>query len=444
MFDKIKNILREAKSNPLKRSMLLSTLCKPIGMLISFLYTPLLLSYLGDEAYGLWSTILSVINWINYFDVGIGQGLRNTLSKQINSGDEEGANKATSTGYIVLSSISGISFILGTAFILIADLGLLFNTTINLRSALLVSFFCICINFVLGLSRSMLFATQQAEKVSFMTVLVQLINLVGIFVLSQFSQGSLIAVAIVIGLSGIVVNLLFSGGLWRKYKFLIPKFKNYDKNQLKDVCSIGIKFFFIQIAAMILYTTDNMIITVLFGPEFVTPYHTSYTAFGIVNGLFAAFSSPLWSRYTVAKQNGDYVFIKKTINSLLKMMPFIVLVLLIGVFAFEPVSKIWLHKELDYDPGLNACMAVYNVLVIWGSIYATVMNGMGKVNQQLVLGVSTAILNIPLSVFFAKYCGMRTTGVLMGTIVCMLIANIPNTISITRYLNRKIKEQQST
>ena len=442
MIDKIKTILREAKNNPLKRSMLLSALCKPVSMIISFVYTPVLLNYLGEESYGLWSTILSVINWINYFDVGIGQGLRNTLSKQIATGDEDGANRAASTGYTILSGISSASFLLGAAFILIADLGMIFNTSINLRSALMVSFFCICINFVLGLSRSMLFATQQAEKVSFMTVLVQLINLIGIFVLSLFSEGSLIAVAVVIGLSGIVVNLLFSGILWKKYKFLVPKFKNYDRNQLKDVCSIGIKFFFIQIAAMILYTTDNMIITSLFGPEFVTPYHTSYTAFGIVNGLFAAFSSPLWSRYTVAKQNGDYVFIKKTINSLLKMLPFVFLVLTIGVFAFEPVSRIWLHKEINYDPGLNVCMAVYFMLVIWGSIYATVMNGIGKVNLQLILGVSTAVLNIPLSVFFARNCGMRTTGVLLGTIVCMLITNIPVTISVTRYLNQKIKKQQ--
>ena len=45
------------------RSVGLTTIIKPIGMIVSFLYTPMLLKYLGSEKYGLWVTVLSVINW---------------------------------------------------------------------------------------------------------------------------------------------------------------------------------------------------------------------------------------------------------------------------------------------------------------------------------------------------------------------------------------------
>ena len=432
--------LKELKSNPLKRSMLLSTLCKPLGMIISFFYTPMLLNYLGDESYGIWSTILSVINWINYFDVGIGQGLRNTLARSVAVGDKDKSQKSASTGYVALSVIAMVTCLVGGFFICFFDTNLLFNTKLSVRPALLVSFFCICINFVLSLSKTLLYATQQAEKVSFMTVFTQTINLVGIAFLSLFGKGNLLAVALVIGLSGIIVNLIFTGKIWIRYDFLIPKIKQFRSYELKGICNVGVKFFFIQIAALILYSTDNMIITRLFGPAFVTPYHTSYVAFGIVNGLFGAMISPLWSKYTVAMEQKNYKWIKQTVINLDKTLPFIGIVLAVGSFLFEPVSHIWLHKTLTYDIGLVQCMALYYFLTIWGSIYANVLNGMSKVNMQLVLGVTSAVINIPLSIFLGRNCGMGTTGVCLATGICMLVTNIPVTISTHNLLNRMIRE----
>lgn len=437
-----KRVLNELKNDSLKRSMVLSTLCKPVGMIISFFYTPMLLSYLGDESYGIWSTILSVINWINYFDVGIGQGLRNTLARSVALGDKDKSQKSVSTGYIALSVISMATYLVGILLIGLFDINKLFNTQLSVKPVLLVSFFCICINFVLSISKTQLYATQQAEKVGFMTVLTQGINLLGIGLLSLFSKENLLAVAIVIGLSGIIVNLIFTRKIWIRYNYLIPKTKQFRSSELKGICNVGIKFFFIQIAALILYSTDNMIITRLFGPSSVTPYHTSYVAFGMVNGLFGAMISPLWSKYTVAMEQKNFKWIKETVINLDKTLPFIGVALTVGSLLFDPVSRIWLHKTLTYDAGLVQCMALYYFLTIWGSIYANVLNGMSKVNLQLVLGVTSAILNIPLSVFLGRDCGMGTTGVCLATVICMLFTNVPVTISTHRLLNKMITESQ--
>lgn len=432
---KIVALIREAKDDSLKRSMLLSMLCKPIGMIISFFYTPVLLNYLGEEAYGIWSTILSIINWINYFDVGIGQGLRNTLARSIAVGDKEKSQQSISTGYVAISAISGGTFLVGLVLIGILDISAIFNTELSVKPVLLISSFCICINFILSLSKTLLYATHQAEKVGFMTVLTQGFNLVGIVFLSLFGKGNLLAVAVVIGLSGILVNLIFTGQVWHKFPYLIPHERQYHTSELKGICNVGIKFFFIQIAALVLYSTDNMIITRLFGPAEVTPYHTSYVLFGIVNGLFGAMIAPLWSKYTVAMTQKDYKWIKKTVYSLDKMLPLIGIILMIGTVVFEPVSRIWLHKNLVYTKGLIPCMALYYFLSIWGSIYSNVLNGMGKVNLQLILGCASAMLNIPLSIFFGRNCGMGSAGVCLATVICMMVTNVPITINTHRMLN---------
>lgn len=428
----------DLKDNKLRRSMLLNTAYKPIGMVISLMYTPLLLNYLGEESYGIWVTILSVINWINFFDVGIGNGLRNLLAEEIEKKDANGAQESVSTAYVALSLISSIAFIVGTVVILLLNCYVVFNTATSVKPALYISFAFICINFILTLCKTQLYAVHQAEKIGFMSVMVQFINLIGIFFLSLTGAGNLLAVAIVVGASGFIVYLLYSGYVWRIHNYLIPRLKKFNRRKLSTICNVGIKFFLIQMAALILYTTDNLIITKLFGPSHVTPYYTAYAAFGIINSLFSAMLAPLWSKYTVATVNKDFRWIKKSIITLDKMLIPIGIVLILGVTFYKPIAVVWLHKELAYDKGLILCMGVYFFIIIWGSIYSTVMNGMGQLNLQLFLGVFTAILNIPLSIFFGKTMQMQSTGVLFATIICMLITNIPVTLMVHRYLNKKI------
>ncbi len=433
---------KEGNKKSLKRSMSLSLICKPLAMLIYFFYTPILLHYLGEEEFGIWSTILSVINWINYFDIGIGQGLRNSLTKYISQEKHEEANESVSTGYITLGVVSGVFFLIGFAFIKIFNMNQIFKTDVNLDPTLIVSFGCVCLNFVLGLSKSQLYATHQAEKVGFMTVLIQLFNLLGIVLLSVFSGGNLLAVAIVVGISSIIVNAGFSLLIWKDYRYLKPNLFHFKFFEMKNVCGIGVKFFFIQIAAMILFSTDNVIITRLFGPASVTPYNTSYMAFTVVNALFVAFMSPLWSKYTVAKQEKDFVWIRKTILKLDAVLPFIAIILIVGALIYKPVSVVWLQKVLDYDKGLIPLMAVYAFVYVASNIYATLLNGMGLINIELIFGIITAVINIPLSVFFGKYCNMRTTGVLLATIVCLIISLVPQALYSHIYINKAIKENK--
>lgn len=429
-------------SSKLRRSMILNTICKPVGMLLSFLYTPLLLKYLGNECYGIWSTILSIVNWISYFDVGIGNGLRNQLAKDVNNGDKRNAGYAVSTAYVLLSVIVGIVLIVGSIVIINIDCYSIFNTTINVKSALYVSFVFVCINFILALSKVQLYAVQQSEKASYMTVLTQALNLIGIYILGLYGNGNLMAVAVWVGLSGLIVNIIFSGLIWKKHKEFVPHFSYFRKEKMNVIGSLGIKFFLLQIAALVLYTTDNMIITQLFGPSYVTPYNTAYTAFGVINGLFSAMMMPLWSKYTIAKEQGNYKWIRDTVLKIDMFLIPVALILVAAILFFEPLSVIWLHKKLDYCSGLILCMAVYYFLMIWSSIYATVMNGMGIVNLQLCLGIIAAIINIPLSIYLGKVVGLQSTGVLLATVICMLFSIIPETINVHNYLKCKITEME--
>ena len=118
----------------------------------------MLLGYLGDEKYGLWSTILSIISWVNYTDIGISHGLRNVLTKAISLKDYEKAKKSISTAYIVLTTISVSLLLLSIIFVFTLNWHDVFNTEIDMRFTLGISMAFICVNFVLALSNTIFYS----------------------------------------------------------------------------------------------------------------------------------------------------------------------------------------------------------------------------------------------------------------------------------------------
>lgn len=61
----------------------INVILKPLTMLLSMIYIPVLLDYLGDEKYGVWATISAFVNWFSVFDIGIGNGMRNKLAESL-------------------------------------------------------------------------------------------------------------------------------------------------------------------------------------------------------------------------------------------------------------------------------------------------------------------------------------------------------------------------
>ena len=102
---------------------------KALALVVSLVSTPLMMSFFSNDAVlGAWFTVLSVLNWISFFDFGIGNGLRNDLTYALNKGDIEKAR------IVVSSSI----FVLGAVVVALIPLGVAASTLIDWSSALAV------------------------------------------------------------------------------------------------------------------------------------------------------------------------------------------------------------------------------------------------------------------------------------------------------------------
>lgn len=438
---KIQNIVSKVKNNEMSHSVLVNAALKPVGMIISLLYTPLLLKYLGNEKYGVWVTILSIINWINYFDVGIGNGLRNRLASEIANKKEDEANESISTAYSVMFGIVLVIFVVGVLIGSLLNWSSILNTDLELNKIMIITYSFLCLNFFLSLYKNGFYAVQKSEIVALTGIVVQLLNLAGVFCFLHFSNGenSLNNMSYLFGGTGVATSIFFSLVLWKNYRFLRPNLRRFNRNKLKEICSLGFKFFFIQIAALILFTTDSLIISRLFKPEFVTPYNTVYKAFGVVQSLFVAILAPYWSRFTVAKEQNDYDWMKRTIRNIRKICFFFSICIVVLIPFFPWISDVWLGKHLEYENGLILCMAIYYISYLYSSIYSTALNGIGDINLQLICSIVAAAMNIPLSIFFARTCGMGTTGVCLGTIISLIGGDIIYTIQMNRIIRKGLE-----
>lgn len=437
MLSQIKNRFLKDKTS---KSALINLALKSIAILLTLVFTPLLLSYLGNEKYGLWSTILSVISWMNYCDVGIGHGLRNLLTKELTEYNYKEAQKSVSTAYVVLTAIAGFLLIITIICSFTLNWGSLFNTQIDMTFPMAISFLFICINFILALSNTLLYALQLSERVALRNCLIQIINICGIIILSKFTSGSLIWMSILFGCSTMVVYIWNTIRIFKIYSMLRPGITAFQRSKISEISNVGIKFFILQLDCIALYTVDNILITHLFGAEAVTPFNITYKVFNACYGFLAALIVPYWSKTTAAIAERDYNWVQNAVKKLNVIGGLFCLGYIFVAFAFKPLTSVWLGGSLDYPSGLVTVMCTYYCLYSIVTINIQFINGSGKINFQLFLLTSMAVLNIPFSIFLATKCQMGVVGIRLATTILMAVAAISFPINLYAII-KKLKQE---
>lgn len=401
---------------------------KGASMALSLLYVPVVLNYLGDYKYGVWASILSILSWITYFDLGIGNGLRNRLSEAVASETPRISPKALiSSAYAILSLVVTVVALVCGVVIAFVDWPALLSAWDVGESLLCVvelSFLGMCFSFVLTLCNSVYYALQRAQVVNLISVCQQAVMLLSVWLLSLTDSRSLIAVAVFYVVSNILVYGVFTIYVFARNRELAPSSHSCSRAVAKDVGGLGIMFFITQVATLVLFTTDNLIVSNLFGPEQVTVYTTANKVFTVLSSLFAALVVPLWSKTTVDFARGDIAEIRRTLDKMHMLFAIAVAGVIAMVLVFKPLVRLWLGRDLGFDDLLITLMGVYAVVYMWNTIYSQVINGLTLVNFMVAVACVQAVLNIPLSVFLATSCGLGVNGVLLGTIATMLISSL--------------------
>ena len=93
-----------SRSDTTKKNISLLFIFNGFNFLFNIIIVRLTLDYLGQENYGIWVTLASVLTWFGYLDFGLGNGLRNKLAEAFAKDDLHLARVYVSTTYAVFSS----------------------------------------------------------------------------------------------------------------------------------------------------------------------------------------------------------------------------------------------------------------------------------------------------------------------------------------------------
>ncbi len=411
------------------------------GMLISLLLVPLTIDYLSKEVYGTWLTISSVVTMLTIMDIGIGNGLRNKFSEAVTKGDISLARAYVSTSYFIFGVIQAGFLVLFLAIFRFIPWQLIFNTTIDLQQlqlVILITVAAMAIKMVLDILSYVLLALQESGQLGLIHLFSNVLILTGTYTLTRFTVGNLFYLASITVVLPVIVTLI-SGFVFYKNQLSIykPLLRLVDFKHAKDLLSLGYKFFFIQVSAIVLFYTDNFIITQLFGPAEVTTYNVAFRYFNSVNTVFMIAVTPYWSAFTEASVKGDMDWIRQTYSQLQKLWLGLVVVVLLMILMAHSVYHLWIGDRIIIPWSLNVCMGIFCIISSWNSIMAAVVNGLGKVKLQLFYALLAAVVNIPLAILLGQKLKMGSAGVILATSISLSICSVFGNIQVKRLINGK-------
>lgn len=405
----LKNFFLKGNSRTLraKKNVLVSFIAKGLSIVISFLIVPLTLGYVGKVEYGIWMTISSIISWFSFFDIGLGNGLRNKLSEALARDNLETAKIYISSTFALISGIAALMFV---GFFIAAHF-ISWNAALNtdlvsnseLFKIVVVVFFFFCIGFVLKVLSSILQAMQQYATNDVLGVIAQLFGLIAIFVLVKTTESSLFYLCLVYGSKTAIIMFIASIFLFTgRLKHLRPQINKVNLKKALPLLNLGMWFFINQILYLITTQSSVILVVQFFGPEEVTIYNLANRYMSMVSMLYLMVLTPFLTAFTEAYTKKEYAWIKNTISKINKIWLLTSFGTILLMMSYRLFFKLWVGDEIVIPVELIVAIGVSSIISTWSTTFTLFLMGIGKIRLQFYTGFVNALLFIPLTFLFYR------------------------------------------
>lgn len=428
-------------------------LVKGLAIVISVFMTPAYIRYFEDNAVlGAWFAIVSILNWIITFDFGIGNGLRNKLISAIHDKDEESKKGYVSSAYYSVGIIAIITGVICISIINGVDLNRFFGISyvsvspLLLRKTVKIVLVGVLLHFVLQLISSILYAMQKTAVPNALALCSSFILLIYVlFVQIDTMPAKLESLAwaqvISVNVPLFIASLMAFG---KKMSSLRPRFSYFHMNYAKQVISLGGYFFIIQIALLIVNSTNEMLISSRYTSDNVVDYQIYSKIYFLVVSLFALLTQPTWSAVAKASSEKNYRRIQKLYKLVLTMASIGTLGVVLITLSFQWIVDLWLKNDsIMIDKKI---LLVFSILVIeqlYISASTAVANGLGRLRCQLVFTLFAAMIKYPLVLILSSQTNSWAVVVLSNALSIMPLL-VFVTIDLNLFLWRENSQRKDT
>lgn len=412
-----------------------SFMVKVFSALINLLTVPLTVDYLGAERYGLWMSISSILAFMSFADLGLGNGLLNAISKAHGNNNIREAQVAITSVFFLLT---GISILLLTLFLLIQPI-IPWEVLFNVKSELarqevgpttMVLFIMFLLNMPLGVVQRIQNGYQEGYVFQLWLILGSLLSFMGLLI-CIYLQAGLVWLVFAFSAGHFIATLINGVVLFtRKKPHLIPKLSSFNLNTGKELIRTGLIFLALGIFTVLANSSDNIIISHTLNVNAVA-------GFEIVKKLFhfsmitQVMIQPLWPAFNEALVKKDYAWAKNTLNKSLRLTIISSSLISLPLFLFgKQIIDFWVGPE--YTPSWSLLLGFYLFIIFanYGGVMSTFFNSGDLVSKQLIFIVLASTSSIILKIILSFNFGV--SGVVWATLISYLIFYVAPTFQMTK------------
>lgn len=385
---------------------------KGLAMLISILTLPAYMDYLENhQILGIWFALLSILNWVLTFDLGIGNGLRNHLTEAIANNNQTKVKTYISSAYFSIGAISLVLVIVGHNIIGLSHWNTILNisdeqmTNKELIIVVQIVYSGILLQFVLRLIVSILYALQKTALSNFLALISNVLILVFLVTYSNEDLKSRLQLLSYVYILAFNLPLLIAtlAVFATSFKNAIPSVFHINFIDLKKILKLGSMFMVIQLALLIINASNQILITNLYAPEDVVRYQVYFKIFSIFYTMFSIITIPVWSAVTKAFAENRGGWIVKTYKYLNLAAIGVCLLSIFVAIVFQKIVNVWLGDQSFTISLYTAFLfAIYYSIMVFINSAACIANGISKLKPQFYSNIIAAIIKIPLSIFLAS------------------------------------------
>lgn len=329
-----------------------------VSIVIGLLMMPFLIHSLGQELYGLWIVIASVVGTYYLLDLGFNQAVTRYVSKYIHQNNPESANKIINTSLLIYSLLGVVVFV---ASILAAKLGAekLMDDHEHLSLAqtiLIITGLAFALEFPAKAFPGIISAYMRYDFIALVKLLKSIIDALLIYFFIKNGYG-LVAMALITFCTGLVSTIIyirFTTGLFKELKF---SRNAIDISTFKDVFHFSKWVFVTDMCAVLRDKMDIWFIAFYIGNSALTVY---YVAVRLVEYALqfltqaTGITGPIFTEYYA---KGDTDKLKKSVILFVKIDVALGTAILVGFYLLGiSFIDIWMKGAVSAQAAFECLM----------------------------------------------------------------------------------------
>ena len=397
-----------------------------IGLIVGIVSLPLVLNEFGAVIYGVWALITSVVMYLNTVSFGIPTAMQTLVAKTSNLYQKNQILKISFYLLFTMATITLAIFMLAINYSsdwVILFLGNIDDDFVDIAKQLFIIYVVATLikmplslypNFFVGMNKVYISEIYQ--------IITLLLNLIIVLVCVYFEFDILLFSILMLSVQVFsnVASLLHVLLKFAYLKYQPKSLKHPDEVSTRKILRSGFAFFQVGVAASVVWSTDNLIISHFLSPEQITPYAIAFKIFAFTLIFSTVINGVIGPLYGNAYSIRDYTTIKKYSSVIFKFLPIVSIFVWMSLLFFsKEVVELWTNEDSFGGYLLFFSLGFYGYILSYVTTYATVIWSLNKAKKTLFVVWGEAILNLILSIILIQFLGIG--GVALATAFSSLL-----------------------